>query len=107
MICNSKIHSKSCPSYRNNSLKSASAVSQHADKKLVLNQNEISILSKVLRMSQIYITKNKDQFQSKDILNEINQSLQILNSSNQLKGASSNICSKQSLMNIKNMVGLI
>lgn len=101
MYCNSKIHSKSCP--YNNALKGASLLQQHT-----FNQNEIKIVSNVLKISKYFITKNKGLFQQTDnILNEINQSLQILNvNSNQLKGAS-NICSKQSFNNIKNMVGLV
>ncbi|HJT85001.1 MAG TPA: hypothetical protein VJ697_11000 [Nitrososphaeraceae archaeon] len=58
MICNSKVHDKSCPSYRNNALKGASSIQQqYADKKLVFNQKEVDILSKVMRMSQIILQK--------------------------------------------------
>lgn len=78
MICNSNLHDKNCPSY-NNALKGASSIQQHSDKKLVFNQNEISILSKVLRMSQIYLTKNKDKFNCiKDISTDISSAINIL-----------------------------
>ena len=79
MICNSKNHSPSCQSYRDNRLKGASPINQSSDK-LVFNQNEIKIVSNVLKISKYFITKNKGLFQQTDnILNEINQSLQILN----------------------------
>lgn len=102
MNCYHTINNIPCP-HSKLKLKGASASGtavnnkqQYSDKKLVFNQNELSILSKVLEVCRYYITKNKDQFQStENILQEINQSLQILKpgNSNQLKGASA--CNKK------------
>ena len=105
MICNNTFHDKNCPSY-NNALKGASA-QQQPNKQLMFNSSEVQILSKTLEICKLYV--NNNSFQSKDILNELNQSLKILKPGmNQLKGASSisNICPKQTLRNIKNLFGL-
>ena len=76
----------------------------------MFHQNEVQIIQKVLEICRLYVSKNQNQFQNpKDIVNEVNQSLQILkpNNSSSLKGASSsNICPKQTLKNIRKMFGL-
>ena len=113
MICKNTIHSINCPSYKNNSLKGTSVVVSNNNynnknnlRKYIFDINEVSILSIVLEISKLYITKNSSLFQSNDILKEVNESLKILKPGmNQLKGASS-ICPKQVLMNIRNMFGL-
>lgn len=79
MVCNShNNHSPSCPSYKNNSLKGASAVNNQS-KKLMFFSKEIDIISKILEISRFYITKNKDQFQQpKDILKDVNSAMSLL-----------------------------
>ena len=116
MICKNTIHSVNCPSYKNNSLKDASAVvavnnnynNKNNPKKYTFDTNEVSILSKTLEVSRYFISKNSGIIQNpNDILKEVNQSLQILKpaNGNSLKGAS-NICPKQSLTNILKLFGL-
>lgn len=87
MICNSNYHSKSCPSYRYNALKGASAMinnnqskQQQGPKKHMFQQLEVDRISKVLEIGKFYINKNKDLFQQpKDILTDIDSALSILN----------------------------
>lgn len=112
LICNStNNHSPSCPSYRNNQLKGASAITNNSPKKiLTFDSNEVQLISKVLEMGRFYISKNQNQFQQpvEDILSKINQSLQILNrSNNSLKGASTNISECQKKQALKNILKLL
>jgi hypothetical protein len=108
LICKSSIHDKSCPSYRNNQLKGASAaINNSTTKKLTFNDKEVQLISKVLELSRYYI---KD-LQNQDMILKINKSLQIWNKggNNQLKGASNSVCEKtkyESLINIRNLFGL-
>lgn len=101
VVCNSKFHSPSCPSYySNNALKGASAV---ANKILKFDINEVKLMSKTLEYSKQYV---KDLVQNNDdILSRIDKSISILNKKGNLKGASS-VCPEKSLNNIKNLIGL-
>ncbi|HJT85290.1 MAG TPA: hypothetical protein VJ697_12490 [Nitrososphaeraceae archaeon] len=74
MICRDFINDKSCPSYRNNALKGASAIN-NSPKKLTFNDKEVQLISKVLELSKYYV---KD-LQNQDLILKINKSLQILN----------------------------
>lgn len=110
MICNSSTHDKNCTSYKNNVLKGASAITKNSPKKiLTFDSNEVQLISKVLEIGIFYISKNQNQFQQpvEDILSNINQSLQILNrSNNSLKGASANISDCQQQQALKNILKL-
>lgn len=120
MVCKDSNHSPFCPSH--NSLKGASLVStrtvnqQQPNKQLIFSPEDISFLVKSLLLCRKFVTKNQAQYQqqnTKDILNELSTSINILstrkNNQNQhskkLKGAS-NINSFQVLDNIRKMVGL-
>jgi hypothetical protein len=102
LVCNSLIHDKNCESYKNNALKGASA----EPRQLMFHQNEVQILTNVLEICKLCINKNSSLFQSKDIVNELNQSLKILRPGNSLKGASSNICNKDHLQGLLKLFNL-
>jgi hypothetical protein len=102
LVCKDSNHSPHCPSYRNNTLKGASAAVNQQPKQFLFNSNELNLLSKSLEICRYYIGKNQAQFQQpQDILNEISTSINILsarqnnNNKSNLKGASSNICNKK------------
>ncbi len=70
MTCNSSDHSPSCPEYRNNSLKGASAI----PKTYSFNLNDISILEGVLKIGRFFV---KDQNKT-DLLKDIDSAINIL-----------------------------
>ena len=114
MICNSNFHDKNCPSYRNNALKSASAITNNNNnnnysptttKKLFFNDKEVQLISKVIELSRYYV---KD-LQNQDIMLKLNQCLKILHNQsniNKLRGASACERTKYEPLTIRNLIRL-
>jgi hypothetical protein len=113
LICYHSINNIPCP---HSALKSASEITtvqqQQQPKQLLFNESELNLVSKTLEACKFYITKNQPQYQnSKDIVNEISTSMNIINirqnnNKSNLKGASSAVisCNEKKIQSLQNIL---
>jgi hypothetical protein len=98
-----------------NNLKGAAFNQQQGQQEFMFPQTEVSLLTKTLELSRLYVTRNPQFFQEpQEMLQKIDQGIKIISSKTKsqqkqnqssLKGAS--LDNKvQSLVNIRNMFGL-
>jgi hypothetical protein len=114
MVCYHSINGITNSNTNNNNLKGAAFNQQQGQQEFMFPQTEVSLLTKSLELSRLYVTRNPQFFQEpKDILQKINQGIKIISSKTKsqkqnqssLKGAS-DMNRLYALDNIRNMFGL-
>lgn len=95
---------------RNNTSRTATITDTRTGKRIIhFPETEIGLVNNVLKLCQLYITRNPQLFQQpQEILGKVNQAINIISAKTKnqsLKGASDNNNNYQSIINIHKMLG--
>jgi len=117
LICNNPNHDINCKYHNNNNLKGASSAAFQQPARggrtaptISFPQTEINLVHNSLKIIQFYITRNPEQFQQpQDMLQRVEKAINIISKqlpaqSQQLKGASNNICPNTKKEHLKELL---